>query len=290
MWLTATLLTPAEELTRWGAQKYVEYQPGTLPIIISAPHGGRLRPDGLPDRKFGRIAQDSNTLELARMIAEEMFIRYKGRPHLILCHMHRLKVDCNREIKEAAQGDPVATQIWKDYHGFIGEAKASVLSAHDGCLYIDLHGHRHPEGRVELGYLLTGAELSQSPVVLAKAAEMTSIRDLGLRTPKGFLDLLRGESSLGAMLEQRGYPSVPSPTTPAPGPGEDYFNGGYNTASHGSRDRGRVNGIQIECPFKGVRDKPTNHRRFAIALAEILGLYWKTHYQTELKPSAAKDD
>ena len=29
---------------------YVEYRAGNLPIIFSAPHGGSLEPDSLPDR------------------------------------------------------------------------------------------------------------------------------------------------------------------------------------------------------------------------------------------------
>ncbi len=49
--------------------------------------------------------------------------------------------------------------------------------------------------------------------------------------------LIRGEKSLGGLMEIRGYRSVPSPKHPHPGDG-NYFNGGYTTETHGSRDGG----------------------------------------------------
>lgn len=33
--------------------KYIEYRPGNLNLIISVPHGGTLRPDSIPDRDAG---------------------------------------------------------------------------------------------------------------------------------------------------------------------------------------------------------------------------------------------
>lgn len=275
---------------RMGAQDYIEYQPGTLPLIIAAPHGGTLRPDGIPNRSFGRVAQDSYTQELARVLSDQLQKLYGARPHLIICRLHRMKVDCNRELTEAAQGDPVAERAWNDFQGFIKEAREEVLKRHGEGLFIDLHGHRHPEGRVELGYLLTRDDLSVSDAELEanqQYREKTSLRTLAGRTTASFADLLRGGTSLGALLETRGYPSIPSPVHAAPKGEEEYFNGGYNTATHGSKNGGRICGLQIECPFKGVRDREENREKFAMALAQSLGQWWRSHYGRALSAGPA---
>src|SRR3954454_18769286 len=86
--------------TYFGRNKYIEYLVGDLPLIFSAPHGGREKPDELPDREMGTFAFDTNTQELARAVADELRSRTGHWPHLIICRVTRKKVDCNREIKE----------------------------------------------------------------------------------------------------------------------------------------------------------------------------------------------
>ena len=51
---------------------FIEYQPGTLPLILAAPHGGNLRPADVPNRSFGRVAQDSNTAEITLALAAQL--------------------------------------------------------------------------------------------------------------------------------------------------------------------------------------------------------------------------
>ena len=278
----------ADVKPQFGAKDYIEYLPGTLPLVIAAPHGGSLRPDGIPNRTFGRVAQDSNTQEMARLLREELLQRFGGAPHVIICRLHRLKVDCNRELNEAAQGDKTAVRAWQDFQGFVKKATDQVRQSYPAGLFIDLHGHRHPEGRVEIGYLLSASILARSDAELEADKSIvatTGIRELAERSPATFVELLRGPSSLGGLLQKRGYASVPSPAFPGPKEGEEYFPGGYNTATHGSRNGGVVSGLQIECPFQGVRDKPENQKRFCATLADALGEYWRAHFKTELKAS-----
>lgn len=281
----------AGEVARMGDADHVEYLPGTLPIIIAAPHGGTLRPEGMPNRSFGRVAQDSYTQELARALSEKMLQRHGARPHLVICRLHRMKVDCNRELDEAAQGDPVASQAWHDFQNFIGEAKQVVMKRHGYGLFIDLHGHRHPEARVELGYLLGRQTLQRADAELdsdESARNSHSLRDLMRRTPATFVELLRGESSLGGLLQKRGFASLPSPGNAAPLGDEEYFSGGYNTQIHGSLNGGSISGLQIECPFKGVRDHPENREKFAVALTEALGEWWLAHFGNKLEAAPAR--
>lgn len=271
------------------AAPFIEVRPGTLPIIFTVPHGGTLKPRGIRTRTFGKVSQDSNTAELAELISREMQRLYQGTPHIVFCRLHRTKVDCNRELEEAAQGDPLATESWQRYHAAADEFRKQVTQQHGTGVLLDLHGHRHEEGRVELGYLVTGTQLSVSDESLntnAKLIEQSSIRDLVARSSKPFAEILRGPQSLGAMLEDRGIKAVPSPAMPAPVGDALYYSGAYDIAAHGSSSSGTVSAIQIECPWDGVRDTPENLRRFARILAEALGSFVKTHLGLELGKSS----
>ena len=54
---------PAKE-PKVSATGFIEYWPGTLPVILSAPHGGTVAPKELPDRQFGKVMRDDRTIEL----------------------------------------------------------------------------------------------------------------------------------------------------------------------------------------------------------------------------------
>ena len=281
----ASGIAVAKERARGDDGPFIEYLPGTLPLVISAPHGGYLKPAALPDRQEGKVEQDGFTQEMARALREEFQARTGGTPHLVICRLHRVKVDCNREIKEAAQGNAQAEKVWHEYHDAIEQAKTAVQTTFGAGLYIDLHGQRHAEGRVEIGYLLTPKELALDDEAIGKLAVKTGIRELGQRSPAGFVGLLRGQNSLGALLDAKGYTCVPSPALHAPREKELYFNGGYDTQIHASRDGGTLSGIQIECPYAGVRDNRPDRERFVKALCEVLTTqYFPAHFGKPLTP------
>ena len=77
----------------FGREGYIEYHAGNLPIILSAPHGGQLTPDEIPDRTYGTMVTDDNTYELTKVIMDSMKVRFSGTPHVILCKLKRRKID-----------------------------------------------------------------------------------------------------------------------------------------------------------------------------------------------------
>jgi hypothetical protein len=273
----------------FGTHEYVEYLPGSLPIVIGAPHGGSLKPQEIPDRKNGKVVQDAFTQELARLIRDDMTKRFGASPHLIICRLHRSKVDCNREISEAAQGNAVAAQAYQEFHRFIKQAREAVEKVSGAGLYIDLHGHRHEQGLVEIGGLVAGTKLALSDAQLDAGdfiARQSSLRELDKRSPQSFSALLRGPQSLGGLLEARGFSSIPSPAHPSPGT-NDYYSGAYNVDTHGSREQGTVSAVQIECPYAAVRQKPETRIKFSAALCDALEEYFRVHFAKELKSNAA---
>jgi hypothetical protein len=123
---TATSQRPVPGSLLTGLNSYIEWIPGELPLVLSAPHGGTLLPTDIPDRTSGTTTRDLNTEELAREVADQFLARYGKRPHLIICRLSRRKLDANREIVEAAAGNPDAERAWREYHGFIEAAAAEV--------------------------------------------------------------------------------------------------------------------------------------------------------------------
>lgn len=264
----------------FDAQEWIEYTPGDAPLVLIAPHGGLLSPANLPDRTCADCvtANDTNTQALARAIADTFTARTGKRPHLIVNLLHRRKFDGNRDLPEASAGNATLRAPWEWMHAAVDTARADVARRHRRGLVLDLHGHAHSIARLELGYLLTASQLRLSDAQLLSGGLFggTSIARLvtDARGAPGGPELLRGATSLGGLLERRGIPAVPSPSAPAPLVGEDYFNGGYNTARHGSRtgggDGAALDAIQIEHHFTGVRDTELNRARYASALTDAL--------------------
>jgi len=275
--------------THFGRNSYIEYIVGDLPIIISAPHGGTLVPDEIPDRTWGTIARDTNTQELARGIATALQARTGGRPHLVVCRLRRTKLDANRDRYEAAQGNRHAERAWDEFHTFLEAARDSVQVRFSHGLYIDLHGHGHDNQRLELGYLIRGSDLDRSDDVLdqSRFLEDSSIRALVGTTGLSLSSLLRGVTSLGTLFEQGGVPAVPSTSQPGPG-GEPYYSGGYNTRRYGSSEGGTVSGVQIECNWTGVRNSEENREGFAAIVAEVLEEYLGEHFGIDIGLSTAQ--
>ena len=91
--------------------------------------------------------------------------------------------------------------------------------------------------------------------------------------------LVRGPRSLGARFAAAGIPAVPSDLTPAPLAGEDYFNGGYNTARHGSATAGAVDAIQLELHYNGLRDTALHRARFADTFVTVMLAFLRDHYE-----------
>lgn len=283
----------------FGTDRTSEYLAGDLPIVLTAPHGGTLRPSALPNRPTDTIdsvkdaamaligrAYDLNTQELARAIADELFARTGHRPHLVISLLHRRKLDPSREIKEAAAGHAATELAWREFHAFIEHATAAAAARHGFAFILDVHGHPHPIARLELGYGpgASATELNQTDAAFdaANFAAFGGLRDLHARLGGSGAALIRGPRSLGDLFQQRGIRAVPSPQEPAPG-NAPFFSSGYILHRHAA-DPGteRVDGVQLEVPTPGIRDTTENRARFAKVVADVLATFLHERYAYDL--------
>lgn len=281
------LLTLSQSIAQihQGAHNFTEYRRGSLPIIISVPHGGLVAPDSIPDRTCNNptTVTDANTIELALRIDSSFYELTGCHIHLVICNLKRTKVDCNRNLADGACAQTQAVQAWQDFHNFIDSAQAIALAENNNkAFYIDLHGHGKAQQRLELGYLLSdnAYELSDSLLNTNTYINRSSLKNLvGNNVSNNtHAQLLRGDFALGTMLGNAGFPSVPSKQIPKPDTTTNYFDGGYNTENYTSKVPGNiVNGLQIECNNAGVRDNASNRKRFADSLAKTLIHYLSYH-------------
>lgn len=296
LWLTG--LFPAVlfgQQVQFGANNYIEYQAGTLPIVISVPHGGNLTPASIPDRTCNNpvFATDFNTIETALEIKNALFSLTGCYPHLVICHLKRSKLDCNRRLSDAACGQPEAVTAWNEFHDFIATARDAANQAFQfRTFFIDLHGHGNPIQRIELGYLLYDDELAlpDSQLNTNKYLNLSSIKNLALSNVNQYThaQLLRGAHALGTLLGNESYPSVPSQQIPAPGTTTNYYSGGYITANHTCYAPGvQINGVQMELNHTGVRNTAANRTLFAAAFARVMVEYLGTHFQMDWGPCSA---
>jgi autotransporter-associated beta strand protein len=308
--ISALAQTYLPNVAYFDRSNYVEYVAGDLPVIISAPHGGALTPSEIPDRQddgsdpnFTTVT-DSYTEETAFAL-QGVFASYFGHvPHVIVCQLKRTKIDCNRSLDEGVyQTNTYATIAWNDFQNWINTASNSAVAQSGRGFYIDQHGQGHTIQRLELGYLLTASQLTNtdaklnSPTYAAQSSIRTLATIVSNKFSMPFSQILRGTNSFGGLMEARGFPCVPNPDMPNPGngtspivyPGDQnsYFDGGYNTAVHGSQTGGGpVDSLQIEANMTGVRDTAANRTNYALAVAQTLDYFFTNYYGIDLRISA----
>jgi len=237
-----------------NSSSYIQYIEGNTPIVISASHGGYLKPLTVADRAcLGcNYSADFRTKELAIAVVEHISTITARKPHLIINNLHRSKLDPNRSVYKATQSENIK-KYYHQYHDYIEEA----TTQNNLVLYIDIHGQAHPHNMIELGYNINKTRLTEYNYC---GLTNTTFDNLAL---SNLTAMIIGDQSFGCMLEDDNYPSVPSCLNPYPK--EEYFDGGFSVEAHSKRHN--VVAIQIEVP-KTLRFKKTKRDEFAKHLAE----------------------
>ena len=92
---------------------------GELPLVLSAPHGGTMKPQYIPDTSpatHTNRKSDLYTAELAQQLAD-CIAGYCGgkRPFLVINKLHRIKMDANRDITIGVEST-YAKAVYEWYH------------------------------------------------------------------------------------------------------------------------------------------------------------------------------
>ncbi|GAN09094.1 N-formylglutamate amidohydrolase [Mucor ambiguus] len=256
---------------------------GNLPLIITAPHGGLSRPESIPNRVEDGISvlNDMYTKEIALGIEQFILDHYgNDAPHVITNDISRRKADLNRSLEEGTETE-AGEQVWKAYHNRVEKSVKSVLRMNFCGLLVDIHGHTHSSGMIELGYLLSPGELRSDKIRMDQAIlEKSSIQSLAKRqlknkAPHRFLSLF-GDLIMKSSKNQISV--LPSSAIPSPHD-EDYFMGGFTTQHYHNYWNG-LDVIQVEIP-KHLRWNETNRQHvikaISLAIINMLDQYYIHH-------------
>ncbi|MGH7134385.1 MAG: BPL-N domain-containing protein [Pirellulales bacterium] len=209
----------------------VQTQAGDLPIIISAPHGGKLDIPEVDARKIegrptgGRgyvVSRDSGTEELAFEVAAAIEKEFGKKPYFVIARSHRKYVDFNRP-PEIAYDDPDTKPVYDSYHEALRQSCEAVQKRFHRGLLLDLHGQRTAKEKVFRG-----------------THDGKTVQLLRERFGEG---AHRGEDSLLARLKAGGWHVHPDPFD---GKEQAGFRGGYIVQTYGSHQRFGIDAIQLE--------------------------------------------
>lgn len=263
----------------FGRNSHVEYIAGDAPLILTVPHGGLDEPVEVSQRESVAgvefaTSHDGWTVQAAEAFVREYQVLHGGRrPHVVIMHMRRNRVDANRHLWVATGGRSAATETaegaraWWEYNEFIGCAAERVEHDWGRGLVVDLHGHSHDGSAytdpadsgvqidgawIEIGLLnvlrATQKDLDllrrvhESEVTLKVSAGDSgvdiSLRRLFLESQTRHADMtlaefVTGHRSLGGLLQARAVPACPSPRFPYPS-NPPFFLGGAITQTYGS--------------------------------------------------------
>jgi len=201
-----------------------------LNVIITAPHGGGIKPFSIRNRKYGSKSKDSYTRRLTDSIVNQ---RINYNAHYVISDIHRSKVDLNRNQDEGAQGNRKAEKIWREWNTHIETYKERVLSSHGKGIYIDIHSQSKTDD-FHLGYGVSTSTYNK--IKMGKRhSEKTTLSSL----KQSDYEMMFGNLSIRNSLLRWGFP-VHDPVDDA-----IYYNGGYNIETFSGHGLGA---IQIECP------------------------------------------
>ena len=128
-------------------QKYFEVRKGTVPVILSCPHGGFLIPKNIPDKLKGVQIADKNKFIISKRIIQVLQEMFGIEIYYILSKIHRSKVDFNRPPRAFSafnHNSNRAREIHKIYHQKIKTFYQECVDRFGKCLFIDLHGFTKP--------------------------------------------------------------------------------------------------------------------------------------------------
>ena len=128
-------------------QDYLEFQKGTIPLIISVPHGGTLECENIPKRSHGILGIDGKTVEIARKLMGLIRANFRAQnlkskfPSYVISKVRRSKIDLNRNEAEAFNPSSIiAREIYISYHNKLREFVIDNLNFFSRSLLIDIHG------------------------------------------------------------------------------------------------------------------------------------------------------
>jgi N-formylglutamate amidohydrolase len=238
-------------------EDFVYVQKGTLPVIISAPHGGRKKVPDVPERLGKGVANfqtvlDTNTAELAEKFAAELEKLLNGKPWVVIARFGRGYLDANRPREQAYESDQ-AKPYYDAYHDPLEAACKAVKEKFGRGLLLDIHGQgSHPDS------ICRGTQNGKTVTLLNDRYGWAA---------------LTGKRSVLGQLQRGGYKVLPNCDSDPKTKEEPGLSGGHIVATYGSHTGYAIDAIQLELG-SFLRDKEKDrYAKTARDLADAVAVF-----------------
>ena len=210
-----------------GDAPLVFVRAGDIPIVLSAPHGGRRAIPDVPERKADGEKQfvttrDDNTAELTMKLADELERSLHGKPFVVVAHFERKYLDVNRPAADAYEVD-AAKLVYEQYHAALRQSCRTIRERWPHGLLLDIHG-----------------QATEPDKIIRGTANGDTVRLLIERHSRA---AVIGPRSLFGALQEAGIPVLPKLETDDR---EVKFNGGHIVRTYGRHREGGLDAIQLE--------------------------------------------
>lgn len=226
---------------------YLQRRSGNTNIMLTAPHGGGMKPRSMPKRRSGVLLMDTYTRRLTSDLWD--LFEEDNKPYAVISDLHRSRLDLNRTWKEACDGNYEATRVWESWDWLLRTHQDYLRDKYERSIYIDIHSHNDGD-YIELGYNLSAIQYN----TLMKSKKTKAPTTVDSLSGSAY-SMLFGVDSINTSLTYFGFEIF------KPENGTVYFNGGRNVEVYSGNG---VGAIQIECPVSLLR---TKHQRKLMAMA-----------------------
>jgi N-formylglutamate amidohydrolase len=243
--------------TERNDEELVFVQTGTLPVIVSAPHGGRQPIPDVPERLGKGIPNfqtvlDANTDRLTEAFAAELEKHLDGKPWLVIARFERKALDVNRPAEHAYESEK-AKPVYDAYHAALEAACRAVRKKFGRGILLDIHGQGDfPDS-------LCRGTLNGKTVTLLKE--------------RFGWPAVNGKRSILGQMERSGYKVRPSGGGADDAREDPKFVGGYIVGTYGSHTGHGIDAIQLEFGTELRRPDRGRLRKTARDLAEAVAVF-----------------
>ena len=247
-------LFAADEQT--APQSFLTLWAGALPIVISAPHGGREPLAGVPARSGVGVGQfvtgrDTRTDDLAESIAAKLAHSFGAKPFLVVARIERKFLDANRPRNAAYESEHAKTH-YDAYHQALAEACRRVRAEWGQGFLLDIHG-----------------EGSDTQAIYRGTHNGQTVQSL---TRRFGVEALNGAKSIAGQLAQKGYKVFPAVGKSEK---EQRYVGGFIVQTYGSHRSGGIDAMQLE--FSSSLRQRTLLERTATDVADAVAVFARAY-------------
>lgn len=265
MFSGADIAMPAQNSAA-SAASLVSITGGHLPIILSAPHGGKETIAGVSQRQGTGVerfntGRDTRTDDLAELVALELEKQLNAKPFGVIARFERKYLDVNRS-SDAAFESGVVKRHYETYHGALREFIQRVKAQWGSGLLLDIHG----EG-ADTAAIYQGTQNGKTVKSLLQRFGAPAVS---------------GKHSVLGQMASKGYKVLPS-NGDKDKDKETRYLGGYIVQSYGSHQQLGIDAIQLE--FGSSLRSRANLERTARDLAHSIEVFAREYLPT-LKPDA----